>query len=220
MSVQLVAHMGDDAMVARAAWVSTGRDAREATPEAVERLIRTLLGSEPAHAGPFGHPHLTVCVETPIFVAREGFRHRTWSYSEISSRYVEMAGETYLPPVEDIRAQAGKAISYAFEPMATPDADVARDVMAAAYRDAGSAYKALRTWGVAREVARNVLPLGTMTRFYGTVSLRNALAFCRLRNHPAALLEIRREAEAVEAILADLFPVTLAVWRERGRPSL
>jgi thymidylate synthase ThyX len=79
--------------VARAAWVSTQRDDREATPEAVERLIRTLFAGDRVHAGPMGHPHLTICVECPIFVSREWFRHRTWSYSEISTRYVDMSGD-------------------------------------------------------------------------------------------------------------------------------
>jgi hypothetical protein len=41
-----------------------------------------------------------------------------------------------------------------------------------------------------------------------------------LRNHPAALLEIRRDAQQLRAILCDLFPITMRVWSEEGEPSL
>ncbi len=220
MSVEYVTHSGGDDLVTRAAWVSTGRDSREATPEAVERLIRTLFAGDRIHAGPLGHPHLTICVECPIFVSREWFRHRTWSYSEISTRYVDMSGDAYVPDVSDIRAQVGKRIAYTYEPLSRAIAEIAQDEIAESYVRSHEDYRALMARGVAREVARNVLPLGTMTRFYGTVSLRNALAFCYLRNHPAALLEIRREAEALEALLHTLWPVTMKAWTDAGRLAI
>ena len=218
MSVTLIDHMGTDETVARAAWVSTQRERREATPEAIEKLIRFLLSNRPAHASPFGHPHLTVLVECPVFVAREWMRHRVWQFSEVSGRYSDMSGEAYLPPPEDFRTQVGRPGDYRFAPMERPGD--ARDLMACSYREAHENYRWLLSRGLAREVARNVLPLGTMTRFYGTVSLRNALAFLVLRDHPAALLEIRRDAQALRAILCDLFPVTMRVWEEEGCPGL
>jgi thymidylate synthase (FAD) len=220
MTVSLIDHMGSDETVARAAWVSTGKDDRDATPERVEALIRFLLENRPTHASPFGHPHVTLLVETPIFVAREWMRHRTQSYSEISSRYTDLSGEAYLPPVEDFRTQVGKPGAYRFEPM---DEDTANRLwwqMNNAYQISQRTYRDLLDRGLAREVARNVLPVGTLTRFYATASLRNWLNFLVLRNHPAALLEIRREAVDAEAILAELFPVTVAVWDEVGRPQL
>lgn len=220
MTVTLDEHMGTDATVARRAWVSTQRDQREATPEAVEKLIRFLLSNRPTHASPFGHPHITFLVEAPIFVAREWMRHRTQTYSEVSSRYSDMSGEAYLPPLEDFRTQVGRPGDYRMEPMANRAANLARMCMEGAYEASADAYRDLLGQGVAREVARNVLPVGTMTRFYATASLRNWLGFLVLRNHPAALLEIRREAVVIETMLRDLFPVTMRVWTEEGRPTL
>lgn len=220
MSVEVIASMGTDEMVARAAWVSTQKDQREATEASVEGLIRFLLSNKPTHASPFAHPHVTFLVETPIFVAREWMRHRTQSYSEVSSRYSDMSGETYLPPLEDFRTQVGKPGEYRMEPMGERDAGPAQYAMEQAYQNSAARYHMLLDMGLAREVARNVLPLGTMTRFYATASLRNWLNFLVLRNHPAALLEIRREAEAVETLLDDLFPVTMRVWRDNSRPQL
>lgn len=212
--------MGTDETVARRAWVSTQRDQREATPEAVEKLIRFLLSNRPTHASPFGHPHITFLVECPIFVAREWMRHRTQTYSEVSSRYSDMSGEAYLPPLEDFRTQVGRPGDYRMEPMEPEAAALARVHMDNAYNIAADRYRRLLEMGVAREVARNVLPVGTMTRFYATASLRNWLGFLVLRNHPAALMEIRREAQAIEAALHDLFPITMRIWTEEGRPSL
>jgi thymidylate synthase (FAD) len=220
VTVTLIDHMGSDETVARAAWVSTQREQREASPEAVEKLIRFLLSNRPAHASPFAHPHLTVLVECPIFVSREWMRHRVWQFSEVSSRYSDMSGEAYLPPLEDFRTQVGRPGDYRMEPMDPRDAKLAQNEMRGAYHGAALAYESLLEAGVAREVARNVLPLGTMTRFYGTVSLRNALAFLTLRDHPAALLEIRRDARALREILCDLFPIVMRVWEEEGCPSL
>lgn len=220
MSVTLDEHMGTDATVARRAWVSTQRDEREATPEAVEKLIRFLLSNRPTHASPFGHPHITFLVECPIFVSREWMRHRVQTFSEVSSRYSDMSGEAYLPPLEDFRTQVGRPGDYHMEPMEAGAADKARQAMSLAYTRSATTYIDLLEDGVAREVARNVLPVGTMTRFYATASLRNWLGFLVLRNHPAALLEIRREADTIEAILHDLFPISMRVWTEEGRPSL
>lgn len=220
MTTTLIDHMGTDESVARAAWVSTQRDQREATPEAVEKLIRFLLSNRPTHASPFGHPHITFLVECPIFVSREWMRHRVQTFSEVSSRYSDMSGEAYLPPLEDFRTQVGKPGAYHMEPMGDMEAADVRQVMANTYADSAASYRLMLSAGVAREVARNVLPVGTMTRFYATTSLRNWLGFLVLRNHPAALLEIRREAVTVEAILADLFPTTMKIWLEEGRPPV
>jgi thymidylate synthase (FAD) len=194
MSTILDEHMGTDATVARRAWVSTQRDERPTTPEAVEKLIRFLLSNRPTHASPFGHPHITFLVECPIFVSREWMRHRVQTFSEVSSRYSDMSGEAYLPPISDFRTQVGRPGDYRMEPMGEDDADHCQGIMLGSYQDSAAEYRRLLKRGVAREVARNVLPLGTMTRFYATASLRNWLGFLVLRNHPAALLEIRREA--------------------------
>lgn len=231
MSVELIAHMGNDEMIARAAWVSTQRDGRDATPEAIEKLIRFLMGNRPVHASPFAHPHLTVLVTCPIFVAREWMRHRVWQFSEVSSRYSDMSGEAYLPPLEDFRTQVGRPGEYRMEPYPTESvvqddgslswtADDLSMLMKDSYRESHTTYSLMLEMGLAREVARNVLPLGTMTRFYGTVSLRNALAFLTLRDHPAALLEIRRDAQELRRLLVDLFPVTMSIWEAEGCPSL
>ena len=71
--------------------------------------------------------------------------------------------------------------------------------------------------GVAREVARSVLPVGAYTEFYWTVNARALMNFVSLRASESAQREIRRYAEAVEAFLAEKMPVTYAAFVAAGR---
>jgi len=70
--------------------------------------------------------------------------------------------------------------------------------------------------GVCREQARGVLPQNMYTEYYGTCSLLNALKFISLRSHEGAQWEIRKVAEAMLEILEDLYPVTIAAYKEHN----
>src|SRR5690606_54234 len=85
--------MGDDAIIAKAARVSTGKD--QENHQKKVGLIRYL--AREAHTSPFEHTALTVRIEAPIFVAREAMRHRTFSFNEISGRYAKLKPEFYVP---------------------------------------------------------------------------------------------------------------------------
>ncbi len=89
--------------------------------------------------------------------------------------------------------------------------------MAEVYETAFTAYEELVEAGVARELARSVLPVGAYTQFYWTVNARSLMNFVSLRNSEFAQLEIRRYAEAVEAFFAERMPVTHAAFLANGR---
>ena len=71
--------------------------------------------------------------------------------------------------------------------------------------------------GVAREVARSVLPVGAYTEFYWTVNARSLMNFVSLRASETAQREIRRYAEAVERFLEQHMPITYAAFVASGR---
>jgi thymidylate synthase (FAD) len=73
-------------------------------------------------------------------------------------------------------------------------------------------YKTLLAQGVAREIARIVLPLSIYTRLFATVTLHNLMLWSRLRLHPHAQKEIRVYAEAVMDLVAPLVPVSIAAF--------
>ena len=181
----------------------------------IERLIRFLLRER--HGTPFEHNAFRFHVRAPIFVAREWFRHRVGSFNEFSMRYAKATDDFYVPAAEDVRSQVGKPGAYSFEPVDPELADAARDELRAVYETAYAAYERLVEQGVARELARSVIPVGAYTEFFWTVNARSLMNFVALRASETAQREIRRYAEACERFLAEEMPVTYAAFVDAGR---
>jgi thymidylate synthase (FAD) len=212
ITVDLVSHNISDEMVLHAARVSTTGEMGEGISwsDRDNGLIRYLMNNQ--HLSPFEHGSLTVFVHAPIFVAREWMRHRTWSYNEESARYRKLDPLFYIPNAARPLIQTGKVGHYTFEP--GPE-DMYKSVVhnhETAYRAAYSAYNRLIEEGVAKEVARDVLPVGIYTSFYATANIRNVLAFLALRNEEFAQHEIRQAAAQVQNIVQLLAPRTLLAW--------
>jgi thymidylate synthase (FAD) len=126
----------------------------------------------------------------------------------MSGRYKQLPKEFYLPPTQAIRTQIGKPGNYKFEPMAFNEASVAQNIISEVYRKNWDAYIELLEMGVAKEVARNVLPLGTMTQFTFKANLRSLFNFFNLRSDKSAMKEIREYSEAMEDMVAEVVPIT------------
>jgi thymidylate synthase (FAD) len=166
---------------------------------------------------PFEHNSFRFHIRCPIFVAREWFRHRVGSFNEFSMRYARATDEFYVPDPEDVRSQVGKPGAYSFEPVDPELAEATRDELRAVYETAYATYERLVEQGVARELARAVLPVGAYTEFFWTVNARAMMNFVSLRNADTAQREIRRYAEAVERFLAEKMPVTHAAFVANDR---
>jgi thymidylate synthase (FAD) len=214
--VRLDGAMADDLSVVNGARVSFARR-REEMDESDEGLIRFLMRER--HGTPFEHNSFRFHVRTPIFVAREWFRHRIGSFNEFSMRYARATDEFYVPDAADVRTQVGKPGSYSFEPVGAEIAEATRQKMQAVYETAYLAYEQLVELGVAREIARAVLPVGAYTEFYWTVNARSLMNFISLRNSETAQREIRRYAEACEGFLEKLMPVTYAAFVANDRTA-
>jgi thymidylate synthase (FAD) len=182
-----------------------------------EGLIRFLMRDR--HGSPFEHNAFRFHVRCPIFVAREWFRHRIGSFNEFSMRYAKATDDFYVPEAADVRSQVGKPGAYSFEPVSDELAERAREELQAVYDHAFETYERLVEAGVARELARAVMPVGAYTQFYWTVNARALMNFVSLRNSEFAQLEIRRYAEAVETFFAEQMPVTHAAFVANDRMS-
>jgi thymidylate synthase (FAD) len=212
--VRLDDAMATDLSVVNSARVSFGRRKTE-MEEADEGLIRFLMRDR--HGTPFEHNSFRFHVRAPIFVAREWFRHRIGSFNEFSMRYARATDAFYLPEPEDVRTQVGKPGAYSFEPVAPELAEQTRDELQAVYEQAYATYERLVDAGVARELARCVIPVGAYTEFYWTINARALMNFVALRAHENAQREISRYAEAVEVFFAERMPVTHAAFVANDR---
>jgi thymidylate synthase (FAD) len=212
--VRLDDAMATDLSVVNAARVSFARR-KEEMDESDEGLIRFLMRDR--HGTPFEHNSFRFHIRAPIFVAREWMRHRVGSFNEFSMRYARATDDFYVPEADDVRTQVGKPGAYSFEPVSPELAETTREELRAVYEAAYATYQRLVEEGVARELARCVMPVGAYTEFYWTVNARALMNFVSLRAAETAQREIRRYAEACERFLAERMPVTYEAFLAAGR---
>lgn len=207
--VRLVDSMGSDLSVVRAARVSYNAEPRFDGSD--EKLIRYLYRNN--HTSPFESVSFTFEIKCPIFVARQWHRHRTWSYNEVSARYTELPEEFYVPELEQITGQSTSNKQMRTDEI-HPEAARFREQIAYFNRASFAAYRDMLAKGAPRELARSVLPLGTYTRYFGTVDLHNLFHFLKLRIHSHAQYEIRVYAEAILQLIKPIVPVSVAAFEE------
>jgi thymidylate synthase (FAD) len=147
------------------------------------------------------------------FVANRVVVHN--SYNEWSGRYSKLDAEFYVP--DYVRTQVGKPGAYSFEPVHGEVREATRKEIRAAAHEAFAAYERMLELGVAKEVARTVLPLSMYTKYYWSCNPRSLMHFCSLRNSEHAQFEIREYAKAAESFLAEAMPVTYSAFLEGGR---
>ena len=223
MDVQLIDWMGDDESIVNAARVSTGMDMHEMDEDKIAGLINFLMRDR--HGTPFEHNSLTFRISAPLFVFYEFQRHRVgWSYNEESARYRELDPVFYVPAPERNLRQLGKPGAYTFEPGDYKQQRIASGTHARAAHTAWTEYKWMLDHGIAREVARNVLPVSIYKTMYATCNVRSLLSFLSLRRtHPEStvptfpLREIEMVAEQMEEKARTYFPMAFDAFDRNGR---
>jgi thymidylate synthase (FAD) len=226
MTVELIKQAASDADVIWAARVSTKGEQSladvNADPERSAGLINYLMRDR--HGTPFEHSSMTFYVHAPIFVFREFMRHRTFSYNEESGRYRQLDPVFYVPGPDRKLVQTGKPGAYVFSEGTPEQHTLVTEATQAAYRQSYATYLEMLDAGIAREVARTVLPVGLYSSMYATCNARALMNFLSLRiKHPDAAFpsfpqrEIEMVAEQMEDIWAGLMPLTHAAFERNGR---
>lgn len=226
VEVQLVESMASDQAVAAAARVSVIGDetlTRETDTAADVGLIGYLMKNR--HGTPFEHNAFKFYVKAPIFVFREFHRHRVgFSYNEMSGRYTELPGEFYIPAADRPLVQTGKPGAYEFVAGDHDQHVRMRASMHAAYERAWVFYQQLLQQGIAKEVARMVLPVGIFSQMYVTCNARSLMSFLSLRTKDASSTfpsypqqEIEMVARRMEDALAEAMPATHHHFCKNGR---
>jgi thymidylate synthase (FAD) len=181
-----------------------------------EAVLRWLVAKR--HGTPFEHTWFKFHVRAPIFVFREWHRHRIGvSINEESARYSPLAGDFYVPEGEAWRKQVGKPGRYTYEPLSEEERYQWSAQLEGAYKGCYELYEDMMEAGVAKEIARLILPVGIYSQMIWSCNARSLMNFLSLRNDPQAQREIRLYAEAMEAEFARLMPVTHDEFVKNGR---
>lgn len=212
VDVELIDAYGSDNRVVQAARVST-LGANDPEPSEGAGLIRYLLRNE--HMSPFEHAGFTFRVHAPIFVTRQMLRHRSSQFNEESGRYRELEPVFYVPPPERPVVQVGKTGDYEFEDNAEAFAQ-AKYALTSGSQWAWDTYAIMLERGIAKEVARMVLPVNLFSTMYMTLNARNLMHFLDLRLDPHAQREIQWVAQKMEVYFAEAMPWTYAAWKENA----
>jgi thymidylate synthase (FAD) len=224
IEAELIKYSASDDDVVFAARVSTaGEESLEAREAAANTgLIRYLMRDR--HGSPFEHNSMTFLVKAPIFVFRELMRHRMASYNEESGRYRELRPIFYAPDTDRLLVQVGKPGHYQFEAGTPEQTDLVQREYRTACEAAYGAYGRMLDAGVAREVARGVLPLTIFSSAFVTINARSLMNLLSLRRNVEGSAypsfpqrEIEIMAEQMETAWAKLMPVTHAAFEDNGR---
>ena len=201
IEVRYINHMGDDLSVVNSARVSFGKNKEELEKEDI-KLINYL--AKHRHFTPFEHCTLSVLIKCPLFIRSQIHRHRTFSYNEISRRYTSENLELYIPETFRKQHKSSKQCSDG-EFSNLENIDLATD-MENFHENTLVYYNDLLDMGVAREIARGVLPQNLMTEFWMTGNLRNWIHFLGLRIDSHAQKEVQDVARPILKIIKEKFP--------------
>ena len=154
--------------------------------------------------------NMCVEIETTRSIAAQILRHRSFSFQEFSQRYADATqlGNSVMP---ELRLQDTKNRQNSIE---VEEEDLfLKDRIRYLYKHAEQVYEALLEAGVAKECARDVLPLSTPTRLYMNGTLRSWIHYCQLRCANGTQKEHKLIADQAKQLIAMCYPqVYAAVW--------
>jgi thymidylate synthase (FAD) len=226
--VELVKHSASDDDVAFAARVSTLGERAQSQIGTEDSKLGGLINflMRDRHGSPFEHSVFTFYVKAPIFVWREHMRHRIASYNEESGRYRVLEPEFYIPNKERKLLQIGKPGAYVFEDGTDEQHAIVYSNYRRVCKESYMEYEEMVRLGIAREVARGVLPLTIYSSAYVTINSRSLMNFLSLRRNVEGQSfpsfpqrEIEMVAEKYEEFFKELMPLTHKAFVENGRVS-
>ena len=170
-------------------------------PDTAPKLLKYLM--EHKHWSPFEMVNVCMEIETTRDIGRQILRHRSFSFQEFSQRYAEATG--YAESEARLQDTKNRQNSLTIQDIVTAEnwwyiQDKVRDTASAAYQEA-------LKLGIAKEVARKLLPEGlTMSKMYMNGTLRSWIHYVDIRCDKATQKEHRDIADQCRVILQGLFP--------------
>ena len=183
--------------------------ANENNPD-VERLIRYLIKHK--HWSPFEMASMCVEIHTTRAIAAQILRHRSFSFQEFSQRYA-IPTDTFATVLPELRRQDTKNRQNSIDDLPEETVDYYKQRIDDYFRQGVALYESLLHSDVAKECARSVLPMNTVTRLYMSGTIRSWLHYVDLRGDNGTQKEHMTIARSVGEILDTELPtVARAMW--------
>ena len=208
--VRLVDSMGGDDAIVQAARVSYGQGTSKMSQD--RGLIRYLMRHR--HTTPFEMVEFKFHCKMPIFVARQWVRHRTANINEYSLRYSEARDEFYYPEPENIQFQSSLNKQGRSGEVPPELKQKVLDYFHENSERSFALYQELNKAGVARELARSLLPVNIYTEWYWKNDLHNLLHFIGLRSDSHAQYEIRVFSDAMAHYVKEKAPFAWEAYQD------
>ena len=198
-----------EALIGKIARVSNPKN--ENNPN-VEGLLKYLIKHK--HWSPFEMCSMCLEISTTRAISPQILRHRSFSFQEFSQRYA-IPTDTFATVVPELRRQDTENRQNSIDDLASETQEYYRERMDAHFRESVNLYESLLHSGVAKECARSVLPINTVTRLYMSGTIRSWLHYCDLRCANGTQEEHKQVADSVKAILLEQLPtIARAMWPE------
>lgn len=203
MTVDLV-HVTPDAeeLITKMARVSAPEN--QSNMETAPRLLRYLIKHQ--HWSPFEMANMCVEIQTTRGISAQILRHRSFSFQEFSQRYADVSamGSAEMP---QLRRQDYKNRQNSIDDLTPEEVGVYYRRISQLFEDAEHLYREMVSNGIAKECARNVLPLSSRTRLFMNGTLRSWLHYISLREAHGTQLEHQVIAKEIKTIFTAQFPI-------------
>lgn len=172
------------------------------------RLLKYLIKHR--HWSPFEMANMVVEIKTSRAIAAQILRHRSFSFQEFSQRYAEVES---IPSPPYLRRQDTKNRQNSIDDLDVRTKLYWQNEIDELYQKSQDVYQRMLKQGIAKECAREVLPIGSDTTLYMNGTIRSWLHYIDLRAAPETQLEHRRIAEGCKMLINDNMPdVYEAMW--------
>jgi thymidylate synthase (FAD) len=168
------------------------------------KLLQYLINHK--HWSPFEMANMCVEIETTRSISAQILRHRSFSFQEFSQRYADTR-ELGSAEIPHLRRQDHKNRQNSIDDLSPEEIAGYYRRISQLFEDAEHLYKEMISTGIAKECARNILPLGTQTKLYMNGTLRSWIHYIQLRCDPGTQLEHRQIAEQIRTIFCEQFPI-------------
>ena len=176
----------------------------------VEKLIKYLIKHK--HWSPFEMASMCVEIHTTRAISPQILRHRSFSFQEFSQRYA-IPTDTFATVLPDLRRQDTENRQNSIDDLPTEVVEFLQAKTDAHFRNAVDLYEYMLSQGVAKECARSVLPINTVTRLYMSGTIRSWLHYIDLRGDNGTQREHQQIARAIGEILDTELPlISRAMW--------